>query len=132
MARGGFADPRAGVTVRFDTRTIVAAVDTAMLQAAGRILDEAKAYWHDVEWTEARHPEMTGDERDQGIFEVQVQEGHSVRIIIGSSAKHAIYEEYGTIHRAGHMPIRQTIDAIAYKAAPIVRRAARRALKKAR
>jgi hypothetical protein len=130
MPRSSFASSTGGgVVVRFDSQKMLQHVDRALLQAGNRILASAKAYWRDEEWTPDRHPEMTGEERDKGFFELEVQEGHRVRLVMGSSARHANVEEYGSIHRPGHFPVRQTLDTVTPRVAPIMRRAIKRAMK---
>jgi hypothetical protein len=89
--------------------------------------DRAMAYWNDEEWVESRHPEMTGDERDSGFFLVSQTESLVVQLEFGAESPHAVYEEFGTIHREAHYPIRNTLDRVGYRVTDVLREEARRA-----
>jgi len=87
----------------------------------------AQDYWTNEEWTQDRHPYMTGAERNAGFFIVGQGNRGTVELQVGSEVPYAIYEEFGTSERPGHYPIRNTLDRVAYRFSDAIRAASREA-----
>lgn len=117
--------PGEGYSLSWEGRKFVQYVDEKVQQAMEQVRGEAERYWREDEWQRDRHPEMTGNERDQATFEITPHPGGVTVLIIGTSVPHAIYEELGTAFRSGHHPLHNTLDHTAPRIAPALRRAFR-------
>lgn len=114
----------AGVQYNWQGRRAITDINAIVLAGLERLRQRAEDYWNNEEWTLANHPEMTGVERDSGYFEITTT-GNRATFEFGATAPWAIFEEFGTRYRPGHYPIRRTLDKVAYRAATVIREAAR-------
>lgn len=113
-----------GVQYDWQGRRAIQQVNDLVVLGLERLRQRAIDYWRNEEWVQSRHPEMTGVERDSGFFEITTT-GNRATFTFGATAPWAIFEEFGTRYRPGHYPIRNTLDKVAYRAADVIRRAAR-------
>lgn len=126
-ARGAtimFGDAKGGVRYQWNGRAFIQRFSVEILRGFQNLARLAENYWRNEEWVPEKHPYMTGEERDLGFFIVS-ETNNRVTMIFGSRAPHAIFEEFGTVYREGHYPIRKTLDRYAYRASAVVRQAAR-------
>lgn len=105
-------------------QAVIRSFNDTLTRGFEQLAGVAQDYWENEEWTQDRHPYMTGNERNQGFFIVS-NEGGNVRLDVGSEVPHAVYEEFGTSRRPGHYPLRNTLDKVAYRFSDVIRDAAR-------
>jgi hypothetical protein len=113
-----------GTTYQWRGQRVIEAFNETLTRGFQNLAAFAESYWRNEEWTRDRHPYMTGNERDQGFFSVSIENGR-VLLEVGAETYYATYEEFGTIHRPGHYPIRNTLDRVAYRFGDVIRDAAR-------
>ena len=110
--------------VRMNTGAIYDRVRRTLGTELERVLVDGEKYWQDVEWVEARHPEMTGAERDAARFFLDATRKKGTLLALMEIDPAAMagetnpegrrvedyvdFEERGTIYREGHWPMHNT------------------------
>jgi len=113
-----------GVRYQWQGQKAIPIMNDILLRGFQRMARAAEEYWRNTEWTEANHPEMTGNERDLGFFRVS-EANNRVVFVGGTRAPYAAFEEFGTRYREGHFPVRKTLDRVVYRASYYIRAAAK-------
>lgn len=114
-----------GMNYTWEGQAVITAFNDVLQRGFESLADFAQDYWMNEEWTTGRHPYMTGEERNSGFFIVGYTPDGRVDLQIGAEVRHAIFEEYGTVNRPGHFPIRNTLDRVAYRFSDAIRAAAK-------